>query len=90
MIYIDAGGNVSPCVFLPVSFGNIMRRSVREIYADMKRRFPTENRCFINENYRLLEKNYRDCLPLTEGETLAMMKEVTFAPMARFFQLHRG
>ncbi|HUI29667.1 MAG TPA: radical SAM protein [Candidatus Acidoferrales bacterium] len=88
MIYIDACGNVSPCVFMPVSFGNVNQESVRDIYSDMKRRFPTENRCFVNANYPLLRKNYHDRLPLSEEETLAMMEEARFAPMAKFFQLH--
>lgn len=88
MIYIDAGGNVSPCVFLPISFGNVKEKSVQDIYCEMRRRFPTEDRCFVNANYPLLQKNYHGHVPLSEEETLAMMKEVRFAPMAKFFQLH--
>jgi MoaA/NifB/PqqE/SkfB family radical SAM enzyme len=88
MIYIDSGGNVSPCVFLPVSFGNVKEKSVHDIYAEMKRKYPTENRCFVNVNYHLMRKNYHGHLPLNEEETRMMMEEVRFAPMAKFFQLH--
>ncbi len=88
MIYVDSGGNVSPCVFLPVSFGNVMEKSVQDIYREMKRRFPTENRCFVNANYPLLQKNYHGRVPLSEEDTLSMMEQVRFAPMAKFFQLY--
>jgi MoaA/NifB/PqqE/SkfB family radical SAM enzyme len=90
MIYIDSGGSVSPCVFLPVSFGNIKDKPVQDIYREMRKRFPTEDRCFVNVNYPLLQKNYRGHVPLSEEETLSMMEEVKFAPMAKFFQLHRA
>lgn len=88
MVYIDACGNVSPCVFLPVSFGNVNRKSIADIYSEMRRRFPTENRCLINANYKLLQKHYDGKSPLSEEETLAVMEEIRFAPMSRFFQLH--
>ncbi len=88
MIYVDSCGNVSPCVFLPVSFGNVKEKSVQDIYGSMRRRFPTEDCCFVNANYPLVQKYYHDRLPLNEKETLAMMEEVHFAPMAKFFQLH--
>ena len=88
MVYVDACGNVSPCVFLPVSFGNVNQQSIQEIYAGMKNRFPTENRCFINENYPSLRKHYQTELPLSVQDTMAMMEGIRFAPMARFFQLH--
>ena len=88
MVYIDACGNVSPCVFLPVSFGNVNQKSIVDIYSEMRRRFPTEDRCLINANYELLQKHYDGKSPLDEEETLAMMEEVRFAPMSRFFQLH--
>jgi MoaA/NifB/PqqE/SkfB family radical SAM enzyme len=39
-LYIDSRGNVEPCVFLPVSFGNIASRSFVDIYRDMRRAVP--------------------------------------------------
>ena len=88
MIYVDACGNVSPCVFLPVSFGNVHHKPIQEIVSVMGRRFPTESRCFINENHRLLRNHYRGQMPLSEQDTMAMMEEIRFGPMARFFRLH--
>jgi len=88
MVYVDANGSVSPCVFLPVSFGNVKEKSIQDIYQKMKRLFPTEDRCLVNANHSLLRKYYSGKSPLSEEETAAMMKEVRFAPLARFFQLH--
>ena len=38
--YIDSSGNVNPCVFLPVSFGNIMESEFEEIYNKMRMSIP--------------------------------------------------
>ncbi len=54
MVYVDAFGEVSPCVFLPMSFGNVRERPLKDMLLEMRGRFPGESRCFINKNYRLL------------------------------------
>ena len=38
--YIDSLGNVNPCVFLPVSFGNIMETDFKTIYEKMRKAIP--------------------------------------------------
>jgi len=40
LIYIDSRGHVEPCVFLPVSFGNIMEEDFASIFARMRARIP--------------------------------------------------
>ena len=37
---IDSKGNVNPCVFLPVTFGNIMEEDFWSIYRRMRERIP--------------------------------------------------
>jgi MoaA/NifB/PqqE/SkfB family radical SAM enzyme len=46
-LHIDCAGNVKPCVFLHVSFGNIREHSFGEIYAKMRQAipFPLHARC---------------------------------------------
>ncbi|HET7293438.1 MAG TPA: radical SAM protein, partial [Vicinamibacteria bacterium] len=39
-LYIDSLGNVEPCVFLPVAFGNIRAEPFTAIYARMRRAVP--------------------------------------------------
>ena len=38
-LYIDGSGEVSPCNFVPLSFGNIQDRPLRDILGDMGRHF---------------------------------------------------
>jgi MoaA/NifB/PqqE/SkfB family radical SAM enzyme len=38
--HVDSKGNVNPCVFLPVSFGNIMEESFEGIFARMREAVP--------------------------------------------------
>ncbi len=40
LLYIDSIGNVEPCVFLPVTFGNIMNEDLAVILAKMRKAFP--------------------------------------------------
>ena len=44
---IDSKGNVNPCVFLPVTFGNIMEEDFRDIYRRMREHIPrpVRNEC---------------------------------------------
>ena len=37
---VDSRGNVLPCVFLPVSFGNILEEDIRTIYDRMRAGVP--------------------------------------------------
>ena len=39
-LHIDSRGNVEPCVFLPVSFGNINKASFSDIYRRMREAVP--------------------------------------------------
>lgn len=38
--YIDSAGNVNPCVFMPVTFGNITEADPESILAEMRRDIP--------------------------------------------------
>ena len=86
MVYVDAFGEVSPCVFLPMSFGNVRERPLDDMLADMRGCFPGESRCFINKNYRVLEGAGGDAhrLPLDRGETVGMLERVRFGPPSEF------
>jgi MoaA/NifB/PqqE/SkfB family radical SAM enzyme len=88
MIYVDAFGEVSPCVFTPFGFGNVRTRPLAEISAAMKRRFPSEESCFMNRNYRSLARVSDGRVPLTPRATAALLEEVRFGPMARFMRLY--
>lgn len=88
MVYVDSFGDVSPCVFTPLRFGNVRNESIRQIFNEMTRRFPSEDTCFINKNYRLLKKYSRSGAVLDKADSLALLREVSFGPLPRFSQLH--
>ncbi|MCR4437247.1 MAG: radical SAM protein [Clostridiales bacterium] len=88
MVYIDAFGEVSPCVFTPMTFGNVRNKSVQAIFSEMKKHFPSESCCFINKNYELLKKYYKGQSPISKEDTMEMMKEVRFSPLSEFSRLY--
>jgi MoaA/NifB/PqqE/SkfB family radical SAM enzyme len=90
MVYVDAFGEVSPCVFTPLTFGNVHKAPVQDIFRRMKRHFPSDSCCFINKNYQLLRKYSHGGLPVREEDYHEMAKEVRFGPLAKFFEIYYG
>jgi MoaA/NifB/PqqE/SkfB family radical SAM enzyme len=84
MVYIDAFGEVSPCVFLPFSFGSVRQKPLEDILADMRGYFPGESRCFINKNYRLLREAGSSALPLDREHSVAALERAAFGPLSEF------
>jgi hypothetical protein len=56
MVYVDAFGEVSPCVFTPMSFGNLRERPLDELVAEMASRMAPGQHCWLNRNYRVLQE----------------------------------
>lgn len=88
MVYIDAFGEVSPCVFTPMTFGNVRDKSVQAVFSEMKEHFPSESCCFINKNYELLKKYYKGQFPISKEDIMEMMKEIRFSPLSEFSRLY--
>jgi MoaA/NifB/PqqE/SkfB family radical SAM enzyme len=88
MVYIDAFGEVSPCVFTPMTFGNVRDNSVQSVFSEMKEQFPSESCCFINKNYELLKKYYKGQSPISKEDSMEMMKKVRFSPLSEFSRLY--
>ncbi len=84
MVYVDAFGEVSPCVFTPMSFGNVQAGSVQDIVADMGTLFPSEDSCFINKNYKMLARYSSGRNTLTRQDGLKMLEDVKFGPLSKF------
>ena len=85
MVYVDACGEVSPCVFTPMTFGNLHDRPLAEIFAGMKSHFPADSDCFINKNYRLLGAAGGGRGFLDAAESLRVMHRSRIRAAARFF-----
>jgi len=64
-MYIDAEGNVCPCDFVPVSFGNVKDEPVKAIWERMNRAFARPRRtCFLMDNARKLKHAFNGHLPI--------------------------
>jgi MoaA/NifB/PqqE/SkfB family radical SAM enzyme len=90
MIYVDAFGEVSPCVFAPMSFGNVRERSLGEIWKDVRAAFAPGSRCFMNANYPLFARRAEGRLPLDPARSRELMKDFAFGPPGRFFRILQG
>ena len=88
MVYVDAFGEVSPCVFTPMSFGNVHELDITALFAKMKSCFPSDSKCFINKNYRLFGRHSNGKKVLGPEESLRLMDEVEFGERAAFFKLY--
>ncbi len=60
MIYIDAYGEVSPCVFTPITFGNLRAQPLPQIWTAMTASFRPSSSCFIHENWRRIRAYARE------------------------------
>jgi len=68
-LYIDAGGNVCPCDFTPVSFGNVTREPLAAVWSRMNAAFARpRRRCFLLQNAGRLRKAFRGTLPIPYEE----------------------
>ncbi len=90
MVYIDAFGEVSPCVFTPMSFGNVQKEPLPQLFAAMSEHFPSEDGCFINKNFRLLQRFSAGQKMLNRSDSLRMLQEVRFGSLSEFNRIHSG
>ncbi len=100
MIYIDAYGEVSPCVFTPITFGNIRERPLPEIWREMTAAFRPSSTCFILENWRRIRSlaeeakgatgagTVKGAGRLSAEQTRTLMSDVAFGTMPRFYKLY--
>lgn len=64
-MYIDAEGNMCPCDFVPISFGNVRTESVKTLWRRMNGVFSRPRPCcFMMENADKLRKAFNGTLPI--------------------------
>ena len=65
-IYIDAFGNVCPCDFTPLSFGNIQKETFKSVFQRLRKRFTSPGaKCFMLDNIDILRPLFEKNLPLS-------------------------
>jgi len=90
MVYVDPFGDVSPCVFTPMTFGNVFSTPVGEIWRDMRRAFSPGSSCFMNKNFDRLQMKTGGTLPLGKADCLSLLRDVDFGSPGSFFRLFYG
>jgi len=74
-LYVDAQGNVCPCDFTPVSFGNISRESVSVIWSRLTAAFGRPGcKCFLMENMDRLNEAFTGTLPIEYSKVRSLCR----------------
>lgn len=84
MIYVDAWGEVSPCVFAPLSFGNVRTQDITDIYREMRTLFPPRKSCFVHQNHLLFRNHYQGRTPLNPGQSRQVALEAPLGSPSQF------
>lgn len=75
--YIDASGNLYPCDFVPLSFGNVREESITSLWADMHEYISTpRDICMILELSNLLKKEKELALPMNPELSVKMIQRL--------------
>lgn len=90
MVYVDAFGEVSPCVFVPVSFGNVRDGPLAGILERMRSVCRPGSECFISANYGALRDRAGGGLPIGAAAGEEIMRRVGHTPPGRFFRMHES
>lgn len=75
--HLDSAGNVNPCVFLPVSFGNIMDEDFTSIFSRMREAvpYPVHKECASLTMAETIRKHSTDGLPVSFNDIETEWKE---------------
>jgi MoaA/NifB/PqqE/SkfB family radical SAM enzyme len=65
-IHVDAAGEALPCAYMPVSFGNIMEKSLRDIWKEMSRYHWFSGRCACQMKDPSFREAHRQVISPTE------------------------
>ena len=86
-LFIDAKGEVCPCDFTAMSFGNAAQEPLDRIWTRMSGAMGNPRRhCFIQKHCDLLERHGHGHFPLTLEQSLAVCAEAGPEPLPDYFQ----
>jgi MoaA/NifB/PqqE/SkfB family radical SAM enzyme len=90
MVYIDAFGEMSPCVFTPMTFGNVRDRPVAALYSEMAKNFRSGRKCFMNQNYGLFKKYFHGVSPIPMEDAMKIVDESVDTGIAEFNRIQEA
>jgi len=86
-LFIDTRGEVCPCDFTAMSFGNAARIPLGQIWSRMSEAMGNPRRhCFIQKHYPLLLRHGGGHFPLAPAQSLAVCAEAGTEPLPDYFQ----
>lgn len=75
-MFIDSQGNLCPCDFTMMSFGNILERPIQEIWEETSQNFCVPGcSCYANKSNDIIAEKKPEYWPLTKEATQAVLKE---------------
>lgn len=88
--YLNAKGDVQPCEFLNISFGNIKNEEFMDIYRRMRETFDNCTSCWLCEEkagiiYEVYKNNNISSLPLPYEYTKEICKDLRNYPKTEFY-----
>jgi MoaA/NifB/PqqE/SkfB family radical SAM enzyme len=86
MVYIDAYGQMSPCVFVPMSFGNVHEYPVQTLFAEMRKCFPSQADCFIQQHHAQLKAAAQGTFFLNESGSKDFMRALPQGAPSPFYR----
>ena len=90
-MFIDNAGEVCPCDFTPLSFGNFTQTPLSEIWQKMNLAFNLPRRhCFIQTNYKLIARKIQENkfkAPLKPETSLEICQNCPFDEMPDYFKI---
>lgn len=81
-ISINNDGNITPCVAVPLTFGNVNEKSLEEIYQDMNRYFPCSSRvCYGIASGRIMQNDNIDTsrVPISRKASVMVAEKCVMA-----------
>jgi len=76
-LHVTALGEVLPCDFIPITFGNIQEENIETIWGKMRKTFKKPSRsCFAIDNYKLLRKSDNSSSGIMDSSLLFMNENI--------------
>lgn len=90
-LFIDPEGEVCPCDFTPMSFGNVTSENIVDIWNRMTGALGNPRRnCFIQRHHKLIEKYANRQYPLPMADSLRVCEEAGTEPLSDYFAMVTG
>jgi len=86
-LYIDAFGNLCPCDFTPLSFGNVHEEGFDVVYQRLREQFDRpRDKCFLLDNIDKIRSCFEGDLPLGYEESVEVCKVCSKGNLPRFYK----